>query len=615
VVRAPRITALDSLLAFQARVISSPPADAADPTQVTLARRALSVAPTARPRVDGLATVKVLVDPPAAEQARRWIIDRGGSVVGAPDAARVEPAGSPVVVLATVPVGAFAALDRQPWIRRVEAPRLLLPRLDRARGVATGLDAGVRRHGLTGRGVVVGVVDTGVDWRHPDFRRGDGSTRIERFLWAHAVDGTDVSRFEVFDASVIDAALTGQAAVPQGDPQGHGTHCASIAAGNGRASDGRFAGVAPQAALVAVRSEPLFDTHSIEGIRQVFEVAGGRPAVVSMSLGGHFGPHDGTTALENEIARVSGPGRIVVVAAGNEAADGIHATGRLEPGRDLVIPFRVGDPELQYVDVWIPRGDQVDLWVETPDGARHVPDGRARRGVFGIFQADFVEDPINRDQNLTVLVADGRVNHRWQLRIRPAVVVHGEVHAWAGTTNPSTSAFLFPGVTDPRYSVGMPGTEERAVVVGSFVSRNRVPTVEGDLFTEDLALGGLSPFSSHGPTRTGYQKPDVVAPGQYVTAALAAGSEMATQARYRPRHSPTPGYLSIQGTSMATPFVAGMIALLLEREPTLTPEGVQQRLRVTSRSDAQTGAVWNTGFGFGKLDAGALLDYGAGSLP
>jgi subtilisin family serine protease len=606
----PKRTALDGSLTFQARVAAQleQPAE----LEADFALASLSVAPTARTEVDDRATVKMLVEPGAEDRVDDWASDQGGAVVeGAATAGRD---GYSTVVLATVPVAALSTVDSHAWIRRVEAPRLLLARLDEARGPATGLDAAVERHGLSGEGVLLAVVDTGVDWRHSDFRHEDGSTRLERFVHAHVGPGSEVSRFDVFDAKAIDAALEGRGTVPDGDPQGHGTHCASIAAGNGRGSGGQFRGVATGASLMAVRSEPLLDTHSIEGIRQAFELAGSRPAVVSMSLGGHLGPHDGTTALENEIARMSGPGRIVVVAAGNEGADQIHHQGQLLEGEDLVIPVRVGDSQLQFVDVWIPRGDEVDVFIQTPDGARHEPDGDVRETVFGAFRADFVEDQINRDQNLTLLIGGGRINHRWSIRIRPSTVLHGEVHAWAGTSDPSTSAFLFPEATS-TFTVGMPGTEERAIVVGSSVSRNRAPTVQGELVTEDLVVGGLSPFSSHGPTRCGSHKPDVAAPGQYVTAALAAGSEMATDPRYRPRHSPTPGYITIQGTSMATPFVAGVIALMLEREPRLTPEEVQQRLRVTSRRDRQTGAVWGPGFGWGKLDVDTLLGYQTAVLP
>jgi subtilisin family serine protease len=330
--------------------------------------------------------------------------------------------------------------------------------------------------------------------------------------------------------------------------------------------------------------------------------------VVTLSLGGHLGPHDGTSAIENVIARESGPGRIVVVAAGNEGGDDIHVRGEVRDDEELIVPVRISDSQLQFVDLWVPRGDDVDVVIETPDGAQFAPDGAQVNTVFGIFEAHWQEDPVNRDQNLTLLIAGGRLNHIWRIRIAGNRVFHGEVHAWGGTVNPSTSAHIFPGAGNDGFSVGMPGTEERAITVGSYVSRNRFDGADGPLVSNGLAVGQLSPFSSLGPSRYGALKPDVAAPGQFVTAALAAGSEMAAEARYLARHHPDGPYITIQGTSMATPFVAGVIALMLEREPELTPEEIQQRFRISCRRDEQTTRVWHPGFGFGKLDVEALFE-------
>ncbi|MEU4766372.1 S8 family serine peptidase [Actinosynnema sp. NPDC023794] len=130
---------------------------------------------------------------------------------------------------------------------------------------------------------------------------------------------------------------------------------------------------------------------------------------------------------------------------------------------------------------------------------------------------------------------------------------------------------------------------------------------QGDSTLPGPAVDALSSFSSQGPTRIGVQKPDVVAPGQVVTAALSAGSDMATSPRLAARRHPSGKYVTIQDTSMATPFVAGVVALMLQREPRLTPEEVQQRLRITARRDATTGPVWNPRYGWGKLDAEALF--------
>ena len=549
--------------------------------------------------LDRYSNVKLLIRPGTAEKAERWVKDTGGNVVSA---------GAEVVV-ADVPIFSLKSLEREDFVQRVEAPRSLQTSLDVARGTVTGLDAAVDRDSLTGAGVVLGVIDTGVDWRHPDFRDAsrEKKTRIEYFLHAHRPNHAQVSKYDEYASNEINAALLNHGQMPEGDTEGHGTHCASIAAGNGQASNGRFRGVAPNASIMAVRSEPLLDAHIIRGIREIFARAGKRPAVVNLSLGGHLGPHDGTSAIENVIARESGPGRIVVAAGGNEGRGAIHWSGQLEPRIELKIPFVAVRADVQWVDVWIPRGDEVDIGIETPDGVTYPPDGEWADTVFGRHTASFVEDSVNRDQNLTVLLAAQSGGHQWQVRLRPKVVRHGEVHAWSGTRGGGAEIFFPTG--DNAFSIGMPATEERAISVASFVSKNTWETTEGIQEAAGLSEGALSPFSSRGPTRYGHMKPDVAAPGQYVTAALASGSRMKNDPRYSPRSDPTGKYITIQGTSMSAPFVAGVVALLLEREPRLSPEEIQQRLRVTARRDGHTGRVWNARFGYGKIDVEALLDY------
>lgn len=542
-------------------------------------------------------SLKLIVSEARARQVRDWVEENGGRVVSASNA----------VQLVELPSAKLADLNRVPGIRRAEAPRKLLRRLDHARAAATGLDEGLVSFPRSGLGVVVGVIDSGLDWRHPDFCHDDGATRLELFARASFNSQTETSNYAAFSSAQLNAALAGQGAVPVGDPDGHGTHCASIAAGNGRASNARFRGVAPQATLMALRSDALLDDHIIWGIRRFFEAAGERPAVVSLSLGGHLGPHDGTSALENVIARETGPGRIVVVAAGNEGQDQIHFQGELSAGKELVIPMRLRGKDQHFLDVWIARGDEVEISIEAPDGQRHPADGDEVVTSAGVFEAHFQRDPINRDQNLTLQVVQGKANQVWKVHVEALTVRHGEVHAWAG--NEGGAANFFDAAGDDAYSIGMPATEERAIAVASFVSKNQFETSNGPSTDDGLVVGGLSSFSSRGPTRLGAQKPDIAAPGHFLTAALAASSKMANQKSFKALHDPSGRYISIQGTSMATPFVAGLVALLLEKEPKLTPEEIQQRLRITARRDQHTGRVWHPGFGFGKLDALELLAY------
>jgi subtilisin family serine protease len=598
--RKPTKTILDGELSYMARTAKRTatrrgviPLDAVAAKQLTIAED-VTVEPSKQ------VTVKLISKPGSQSKLTSWIKKQKGEITS-----RVEHGE---VFLVNMPVTSIKKLDRTGYVQRAEAARVLLPRLDEARGDATGLDIALQSHSLTGNGVVFGIIDSGLDWRHPDFQDDGGQTRLELFTHAFVPPNSDVSQFDDFDSDAINDSLSGQGPVPQGDPHGHGTHCASIAVGNGQESGGTFRGVAVNATIMAMRSEPLLDTHTIRGIREFFQHAGNRPAVISLSLGGHIGAHDGTSAIENVIARESGPGRIVVVAAGNEGGDSIHWQGELIENNEITIPVRIADSSLQVVDVWVPRGDEVQIQIQPPDGTLYDPDGEVHSTVFGDFLADWREDSVNRDQNLTLFVA-GNVNFTWQIRISAGRVLQGKVHAWGHTSSPSNANSLFPGYTDPGFSIGMPGTEERAIVVGSFISKNQFDTKSGTIVAQTLNVGQLSPFSSRGPTRIGKQKPDIAAPGQYITAALAKNSFFTNSPSYTPRHHPTSGYITIQGTSMATPFVAGVIALMLEREPELTPEEIQQRLRITARRDDDTGRVWGPGFGYGKIDVEALFSY------
>jgi subtilisin family serine protease len=517
----PPFTVLDAELTSLVKQTPAAPVPQRSRLRVAATRAAAEAASPAVERQGGSPqkSLKLLVQPGQEERVGAWIRLQGGRVVS----------GGARVLVAELPVAAIAALEEVPGVRRAEVPKILLPRLEECRGPATGLGSALDRHGLTGEGVVIGVIDTGVDWSHPDFLDGNGESRIELFLHAGRDGGGDVSRYRTYGRQALNLALQGKRKVPQGDPDGHGTHCASIAAGNGQASQGRFRGVAPGATLMAVRSEPLLDDHTIRAIRDIFRRAGRRPAVISLSLGHHYGAHDGTASLENVIAEQSGPGRIVVVAAGNEGSDGIHWHGELVEGKDLLISFRIADAFWQYADVWVPRGDEVEIFIESPDGAQTPPHGEPVETIFGTCTATWRRDRVNLDSNLHVAIEQGRVNHVWNVRLRP----HGML------------------------------------------------------------------------------KPDIAAPGQYITAALAGNCRMSREPQFKLRHHPSVPYITLQGTSMATPFVAGVVALMLQREPRLTPEEIQQRLRITARRDRDTRRVWGSGFGFGKIDVEALLDYEA----
>ena len=222
---------------------------------------------------------KLMVANSEVSRAEQWVADHSGKIESVPLEPERETGAATVIV--SLPVTALSDLQSESWVRRVEAPNQLTAALDEARGEATGLDEALRSKwatGLTGEGVMLAVIDTGVDWQHPDFVQPDGDSKIELFV--HATRKPTGSSYASFDRASLSAALHSSSTVdgpPTGDPHGHGTHCASIASGLGTASGGRYRGVAPGAALFAMRNDGLYDDHTIWGIRRAFEI-GRRPA-------------------------------------------------------------------------------------------------------------------------------------------------------------------------------------------------------------------------------------------------------------------------------------------------------------------------------------------------
>ncbi|MFQ3226814.1 MAG: subtilisin family serine protease [Porticoccaceae bacterium] len=537
-----------------------------------------------------LITLKLMVTPEGSAQVRDWIGISGGELVSDGDS----------VIVATMDVLKIQELENLPGLLRAESPYKLEMRMEQARGVATGTDVAINKHALNGKNVVVGIIDSGVDWSHADFLDGAGDSRIERFILAQRGSNTtsNYSRYTNID---INSALSGSSVIPQGDPHGHGTHCAGIAAGGGAASSGVHSGVATGATLMAMRSS-LYDDEIITGIREMFSAAGDRPAVINLSLGGHNGAHDGTSAIENVIARETGPGRIIVVAAGNEGSDDIHWSDNLVAGQSLVMDAQIDDSDFQFVDVWIPRGDDVDISLEVGVSEAVPIDGTYHSTSIGRVGGVARVDAVNGEKNVTLFLDNCVLGESVRLLMQANTVTQGEVHAWAG---PKARNVFNGGVNN--FTVGMPATEDSAITVASFVSRNRI--LPGMGANPSLTFNHLSPFSSRGPSRSGIQKPDIAAPGQYITSSLASNSEMSKHKRYAQRRNTAGDLISIQGTSMATPFVAGVIALMLEREPTLNPAEIKQRFRATATRDTITGRIWNQEFGVGRINVDALLDY------
>ena len=462
---------------------------------------------------------------------------------------------------------------------------------------------------VVGEDVIIATVDTGIDYAHLDFRfdsDGDGFEESSRILaildqtWG--LFGAEYTRAQI-EADLAQGYGPDQGQVRQADTDGHGTHVMSIAAGDGSSSAEEFVGVAPQAWLVAVKTS-FFTSDIIEAVEYVFDLADslGMPAVVNLSLGGHEGPHDGTSLFERGLDQLAGgSGHAIVVSAGNEGDVPIHASGTLL-GDSTTIVVDPSDWEVE-LGIWYPGSSDFTIAVTPPtDPPVIVPRGVdsgivfTADGTVRIDNASAGSNPNNGDNEVFIRLS-GVSDGDWSIMIGDDSG-GGRFDLWITAGD----AVIAGG--DSVSTIDEPGNAHRVITVGSFNSKAAWPSLSGNQdYSFEYTVDALSEFSSRGPTRDGRTKPDVCAPGAWVCAAL---SEEGLWQSYLVH--PDGVHTMELGTSMASPHVTGAIGLMLSLDPSLTSAEIQDILRSTARRDSYTGWVPNSQWGWGKLDVAAAVD-------
>jgi subtilisin family serine protease len=570
-----------------------------------------------------------------------------------------------LLVSARVPLDALGALVADGAVAAVYGARRWGPINDLGTadiGVA-GLRQLVAPHqysGSVGRGVIVGLVDTGVDFTHPDFFADSaGHSRI-LYLWDQTIAGPGPgvigSATFSFGTECVQQSLT-LAACPSRDSSGHGTHVLGTAAGDGSATGagippGRFAGVAPGADLIVVKTS-FFSDAIVEGVSYIFNRAAqlGRPAVVNLSLGSQWGPHDGTLPEEQLLDLFVGPGQIVVASAGNWGENGnttparpaarLHAAAALAPAGSQAsftvsvppyTPMAGGYNDYIILQLWYDATDTVTVTVARPDGSSLTspattspPASVTQDGPQG--QIHIENGPgsgiaVTPDNLAYVVLGDleGGTDPQagaWTITVTTVAAHSGRpAHLWVadGTlgTPGSLSGVTLLGGTN-AYLVGAPATATRVLAVGAYTTRLTWQDVTGaaQQYTYQERLGDLAVFSSPGPRRDGVLKPDLAAPGKGIVSALSQfASAPAGRTLADGRH------WILEGTSMAAPFTTGAVALLLERDAQLTPEAARAQLTAAARADSFSivpfdggpAGTPNASWGYGKLSVPGALN-------
>lgn len=518
------------------------------------------------------------------------------------------------IATGSIRVDQLDALEEVAELERAEAAVQLSPSLDLSVPDVKGDQVHSGPPGYRGNGVVMGIVDSGADYTHGNFRNSIGRTRIKR-IWdqnlSPASGESNPSGFSYgveYDNAEIDAAMGTANPFAQVRHQdsgiNHGTHVTGIAAGDGSEPDASgstndYIGMAPESDIVVVATD-FSTTGVIDGVNYIFQKARelGQPAVVNLSLGSVIGPHDGTSNFEQGITNlITGKGRAVVAAAGNEGSDNAHASNTVgSVPTTLTVNVPTNRRARVILDLWYDGSDALGVNLQDPTGnsTGNIPVGGTVVNTWNgntIQVSSETNNPNNGDKRIFVIIqppAGGSVTPgSWQLQLTGVTINVGTFNVWIYNP-PSQPLVRFPAAqATSSGTVSSPATANRVIVAGSYI-------------TSGAGIGSLSSFSNRGPTRDGRPAPDVAAPGQRITSANALASS---------------SYQSMSGTSMASPHVAGTVALMLQKNNDYTWSEIRDCLRNSARDDSFTGVTPNNAFGWGKLDALAAVGCVRGPRP
>ncbi len=498
--------------------------------------------------------------------------------------------------LADIPEESLPVLYSLPFVEDAEIPKRVY--ID----AVSGLDSACIRRlqdentfGLTGKGVIVGIIDTGVDYSHPEFRRENGETRI-LYFWDQGAQGSPPEGFvsgAEYSSGMLDAALlSGDPFSVTGIPDrdGHGTAVAGIAAGN--------TGSAPGADIIAVKVRPGGDDFSrsaelMRGIKYITDKARllQMPAAINISYGMNEGSHRGDSLFEEYLTAAAGVWKLsLVVPTGNEGGAGHHYSGMMTASsRSDISFFTAAGLTGFYLSLWKDFADDLRVGLILPGGERTpVLDSGAEVSRFGygdIYVTVIYGQPtrysISQEVFFDIRAREGFIPAGlWKLVVVSGNIANGRFDVWLPTVAEVTTGTYFAD-PDNYATLTIPSTSGKVIRAAGYNDR----------------IGSAAEFSGVGWNAEGLAKPDVTAPCVGITAPRAGG-----------------GYGSFTGTSFAAPFATGAAALLMEqgivrgRSPFLYGEKLKAYLH-RSAVRIQGAGYPSPVYGYGRLCA-ALEEQG-----
>lgn len=474
-----------------------------------------------------------------------------------------------------IPEERISELVQRPEIEYIEKPKRLFYSILDGKRVSCIFQVVTNPFNLTGKNVLVGVLDSGLDMRDMDFRNSDGTTRV-KFFWDQQT-GREWTRAEINDALLAGKSGENGQSLPS-DVSGHGTLVTKIAAGNGNGSGQQFRGVASESELIIVKLGTSVNesfprtTQLMSGLTYVVKKAAelNLPIAVNLSFGNTYGSHDGTSILERFMDNVSEIGRSVIcVGSGNEGTTAGHAGGFLVQGESIRQQFSIGQYETGLsIQLWKNYTDKFGISFVAPGGETIEinTEGLGKR-VNTLKQTEiltYVGEPapysVNQEIYFELSPENVRENRNryldmgvWEVRITGEKIIYGryDLYMPSGTVRNENTRFFTP---TPEATFTIPSTAGKVITVGAY--NGRMDSYAG-------FSGRGFEYNAGEKNRLVIQntKPDIVAPGENIVVSRRVQTMLPA-----PFNNMGNDYTieTVSGTSFATPFVTGSAALLME---------------------------------------------------
>lgn len=510
-----------------------------------------------------------------SENTWELIVKYNGNLDRLTGGIRVEPliAGYAIV---TIPENLIGAFSRMEEIEFIEKPKKLYPQVTAGRGASCfyPLLQPVSGKALSGQGVYMAILDSGIDYTDPMFRYADGTTKIA-WLWDQG-KRADAEKGEKppqgfftgveYSRKMLNANLQKNSERLTTDVTGHGTNVAKIAVQG-----------APESELIVVKLDTARGTYpSTVSLLRAFTYvakkaqAENMPVAINLSYGNTYGAHDGSSLLERFIDNITEVGRnVICIGAGNEGASAGHFAGKLSENEIQRISFAMGTYERSFsLQLWKWYADRMDISILSPAGEQYLirnqnAGGEAQQAVMEqtkllIFSGR--PQPYRKREEVYIdfIPVETYLNTGiWTIEITPRRIVNGELRLYmpSAVVRSENTRFLLPS---PAQTLTIPSTAQKVITVGAY----------------NAYVRSYAAFSGRGDAdsdRAENSKPDLAAPGVNIRIGEGEGGAV------------------VSGTSYATPFVTAAAALLMEygivqgNDPFLYGEKVKAYLHAGAR--------------------------------